>query len=217
MHQTTASLANRRQWLLYWGAVVAWAPGQAAGAAPTAPVIVDGQTFALQAQVGGNSLVLNGVGLKAVRAMRRILFKGYAAALYLPQATERAEQVLRVEHEARRLQLRLFVGVSASEFAKAFRDGVTRYTTPEHLPALEPRMLRFETLVRDMGDLQKGDVIDLDWTPETGLVLRYNGKALGQPVPGADLYAALLAIFVGDKVRERDLPLKAGLLGGPVA
>jgi hypothetical protein len=41
-----------------------------------------------------------------------------------------------------------------------------------------------------------------------------NGKAQGEPIPGDDLYAALLRIFLGDK--PSDPELKSGLLGqGP--
>ena len=56
--------------------------------------------------------------------------------------------------------------------------------------------------------------IDLDFVPTSGLTLVWNGKVQGEPLPGADLYTALLKIFIGDK--PTDPELKAGLLGGPV-
>jgi hypothetical protein len=57
-------------------------------------------------------------------------------------------------------------------------------------------------------------VVDLDWLPGRGLQLSLNGKPRGAPIPGEDLYAALLRIFVGE--RPADPEMKIGLLGGPV-
>jgi len=61
----------------------------------------------------------------------------------------------------------------------------------------------------------KRDVIDLDYLPASGLQMSVNGKPRGEPIPGEDLYAALLRIFIGD--RPTDPELKVGLLGGPVS
>lgn len=62
--------------------------------------------------------------------------------------------------------------------------------------------------------MKKRDVVDLDWLPGKGLQLALNGELRGAPIPGEDLYAALLRIFVGDK--PTDPEMKIGLLGGPV-
>ena len=59
------------------------------------------------------------------------------------------------------------------------------------------------------------DIVDLDWLPQQGLRLTLNGRQRGEPIPGEDLYAALLRIFVGE--RPVDKEMKIGLLGGPVA
>jgi hypothetical protein len=56
--------------------------------------------------------------------------------------------------------------------------------------------------------------VNLDYAPAVGLTMTLNGKAVGMPVPGADLYAALLQIFVGD--RPVDARMKAGMLGAAV-
>ena len=65
--------------------------------------------------------------------------------------------------------------------------------------------------LRSVGKVHKGDVVDLDWLPSAGLAMRVNGKPVGEPVPGADLYAAMLNIFIGD--RPVDAKMKAGMLG----
>jgi hypothetical protein len=56
-----------------------------------------------------------------------------------------------------------------------------------------------------------GDVIDLDFSPATGLTLARNGQVQGASMPSPELYRGILKIFVGDK--PVDARLKAGLLG----
>lgn len=179
-------------------------------AAPASAVTVDGQRFEAQSEVGGVTVRLNGVGLRATAWI-----KGYAAGLYLPRTTESAEAVMHVQQEPRRVQLRMLLNAPAEEFAKAFRKGVTRNVNPAQLPELEGRMRDFEATIRSLGQLRKADVIDLDLIPSEGLVLRHNGKAVGAAVAGVDLYVALLAIFVGPKPLDKEM--KIGLLDGPVA
>lgn len=181
--------------------------GDAAWAA--APVQVEGVTFPGVSTVAGQTLELNGVGLRAVAWL-----KGYAAGLYLSQRARTTEQVLAAPG-AKRLQLRLLLDVDVEEFVKAFDKGVARNTPAAELPRLAERMARFDAVMRSIGKVKKRDVVDLDWLPERGLQLALNGQPRGAPIPGEDLYAALLRIFVGG--RPADPELKAGLLGGPVA
>lgn len=199
---------SRRRWLGEAGAW--WAGGLAVLAAPPAgaQIVVDGYTFVRDADLAGQVLRLNGVGLRAVAWLR-----GYAAGLYLANRATTAAAVLS-DTRAKRLRLRMLVDVPAEEFVKAFGKGISRNTPAAELPLLKDRMQQFEAQVRAIGQVRKADVIDLDWLPETGLVLTRNGRLVGSPLPGADLYAALLRIFIGS--RPVDPEMKAGLLGGPV-
>lgn len=174
-----------------------------------AEVRVEGQTFASTARVAGQELRLNGVGLRAVAWL-----KGYAAGLYLPRRASDAEQVLAMAGP-KRLQLRMLQTASAMEFVKAFDRGVKRNTAEAELPALEARRLRFDAAVAGIGSVRQGDVVDLDFDPAQGLIFTHNGRPVGEPIPGADFYAALLRIFIGS--RPTDPELKTGLLGGPVS
>ena len=174
-----------------------------------AQVRVEGYTFAREASVAGQALRLNGVGLRAVAWL-----KGYAAGLYLGTRATTASAVL-ADTGAKRLQLRMLQEVPAAEFVKAFDKGVARNTPSSELPALAERMQRFTALVNTLGKVRKGDLVDLDWLPGQGLAFAYNGRMLGAPIAGGDLYAALLRIFIGP--RPTDPEMKIGLLGGPVA
>lgn len=173
-----------------------------------AQVRVEGFTFAREVVVAGQALKLNGVGLRAVAWL-----KGYATGLYLGAKATTAAAVL-ADTGAKRLQLRMLQEVPAEEFVKAFDKGITRNTAAAELPALQERMRSFNALVMGLKTVKKGDLVDLDWLPGQGLAFAYNGRTLGAPIAGADLYAALLRIFIGP--RPVDPEMKLGLLGGPV-
>jgi hypothetical protein len=173
-----------------------------------AQVQVEGYTYAREVTVAGQSLRLNGVGLRAVAWL-----KGYAAGLYLTGRATTTEAALAAPGP-KRLQLRMLQVVPAEEFVKAFDKGVARNTPAAELPALRERMQRFNALVTGLVKVKKGDLVDLDWVPGAGLNFGYNGRLLGPPIAGADLYAALLRIFIGN--RPVDPEMKVGLLGGPV-
>ncbi len=173
--------------------------------AQEAPRLVEGQPFAPRVHVGGRELLLNGTGVRAVA-----WFKGYAAGLYLPSRTRSAEQAVSMPGP-KRLQLRMLREVPAVEFVKAFDKGVRRNTGDAEVASLAARMAQFEALVQALGTVREGDVVDLDLDPDRGMLFSLNGTLRGEPITGADFYAALLRSFVG--VRPYDRKLKAGLLG----
>jgi hypothetical protein len=175
----------------------------------TQAITTEGITFAGDITLAGTPLQLNGVGWRAVAWIR-----GYAAGLYLPRKATTTAQVYE-QKGAKRLRMVLALGVDSEEFVKAFHKGVDRNTPPADRPRLTERMLRFDTIVRGLAKMKKKDVIDLDYLPDAGLQLTYNGQVRGEAIEGEDIYVALLSCFLGDKPVDRDL--KAGLLGGPVA
>lgn len=178
----------------------------AAARAQGRPVVVEGESFERRITLAGSELRLNGTGVRAVA-----WFKGFAAALYLREPGRSAAQVLAVEGP-KRLQLRLLHTVPAEEFMKAFQKGVTRNTPPAELPQLAARMDVFARRVAALGQVRKGDRVDLDLEPGRGTVFSVNGTLQGEAIAGEDFYAALLRSFVGD--RPYDSRLKAGLLAG---
>ena len=111
---------------------------------------IGGVTFDGRSQVGGQSLVLNGVGARAVA-----VFKAYVAALYLPRRAQTVEAIAAMPG-AKRLQMRMFYDIPMAEFAKAFRKGVSRNTAADEVPRLAARMEGFdrslEEASRDLGD-----------------------------------------------------------------
>ncbi|MDP1900921.1 MAG: chalcone isomerase family protein [Rubrivivax sp.] len=175
-----------------------------AGAAE-APLRVEGLLFERRIRLGGSELLLNGTGIRAVA-----WFKGYVAALYLSARASTPAGVLATPGP-KRLRMHMLHGVATVEFVNAFRKGVSRNAAADELPRLAERMERFAAQVSALGNVDKGDIVDLDFEPGRGLTFIVNGKIQGDAIAGEDFYAALLRAFVGDK--PYDKKLKAGLLG----
>lgn len=178
----------------------------APGARAQASTKIAGLSFDHTARVDGQDLRLNGVGTRTVA-----WFTGYAAGLYLPQPASTPAQAMGGPGP-KRLQMRMLVDVPVEEFIKAFHKGVGRNMPAAQQPALAEPMALFDTTLRGVGQVKKGDVINLDFVPAKGLLVVVNGQLRGQPVPGADHYAALLSVFLGE--RPVDDKMKIGLLGG---
>jgi hypothetical protein len=203
MHDDNAPMANRRTMTLALFSTLAL-PAWARAAA----VVVEGQRFEDTTRLFGRELVLNGTGVRAVA-----WFKGYVAGLYLTSRTQTAAEAVAMAGP-KRIRLQMLQDAPAAEFTKAVDKGVSRNTPAAELPALLERMHQFERLIGAIGQVRKGDMVDLDLDPVHGLVLGLNGTLRGTPIPGADLYASLLRSFIGE--RPYDEKLKAGLLGRPV-
>ena len=183
--------------------------GTVAGAARAqeAPRQVEGQSFAPRVQVAGESLLLNGTGVRAVA-----WFKAYAAGLYLTQRVNTATQVLALAGP-KRLQLRMLRELPAVEFVKALKKGIERNTAPAELPALVSGVQQLADQIAALDTVRTGDVVDLDLDPALGMFFSLNGKPRGKPVADAAVFAALLRAFIGD--HPYDERLKAGLLARP--
>jgi len=166
---------------------------------------IGGVSFGGRAEVGGQQLRLNGVGLRASAVL-----KGFAAGLYLAQQGGSTEQVLRTPGP-KRLRMRMLIDVPIQIFTHAVRKGVRRNVTEAQQAALRERIGTFDATLQAVGKVFDGDVIDLDYLPDSGLVIAINGRPRGAPIPGEDLYAALMLVFLGE--RPVDAKLKAGLLG----
>ena len=165
---------------------------------------VEGHRFDDRVRVADTDLVLNGIGFRAV-----LMFKAYAAALYMTEKADKPAGVLAVKG-AKRIQIKMLLDVDAKEFSKAVNVGIPRNSTEEETAALKDRMDQFDLSIDAIGKIRKGDMVTLDFVPGKGLVFSLNGVVKGQPIAGADFYAGVLRIFVGDK--PVDQKLKAGLL-----
>jgi hypothetical protein len=158
-----------------------------------------------KAQVESKDLVLNGAGLR-----KRFIFSVYVLGLYLPEKKTDAAAVLQLPGPKRAL-IHMMRDVSADQFTEAMLDGLRPNVSEAEYNAIEPRLKQLMDLIAETKEAKKGMTIAIDWTG-SATRLAFNGSPVGKPIPGEDLYRALLRIWLGDKPVQDDL--KKALLGG---
>jgi hypothetical protein len=172
---------------------------------PAQAATLEGQTFDDQIRLGGQTLQLNGLGLRAV-----FIFRAYVAGLYLEKKAAAGQEALQ-QAGPKRLQLRMLMDIGAPDIKKALVDGMRKNVSEAQWAAMQERVAQFAGTIDALGSTRAGDTLTLDYLPGRGMMLAVNGVAKGAAIAGADFYNALLAIFVGDD--PVDTQLKRGLLG----
>lgn len=156
-------------------------------------------------QPGGPTLVLNGAGLRT-----KFVFKVYAAGLYLSERKAGAAEVLALAGP-KRVSMVMLRDLKAEDLVNALNEGMEKNSPAAELEKLKPQTAELTRTMASIGEAKKGDVIALDFLPESGTRVLVNGAAKGSPIAGADFYRALLRVWLGDNPVEEGL--KKALLG----
>jgi hypothetical protein len=167
---------------------------------------VAGVNFKETVKVAGKELQLNGAGVR-----HKFVIKVYAAGLYLPAPKTTTDEVMKTEGP-RRMQLVMLRDISADEFGSSFMSGINNNLNKDEKTRIVTQISKMGEVFAMMPSLKKGDVLDLDWIPGTGLVCGYNGKPIGDVMPDVQFHNAVLKIWLGDK--PADAKLKPKLLAG---
>jgi len=167
-------------------------------------VEIGGHRFAENIKVGQNALVLNGTGVRT-QSNQPI----YAVALYLPAKTHR-QDTSRALLGARRVQIVILKPLNAEDFISSMREAIAENNDETYQNFIENELLQIEEFMKDLTNLETGDVVDVDWLPSRGTFVFYNGQLMGNPVRGKALYDAVLSIWLGDNSLEEKL--REGLL-----
>lgn len=154
------------------------------------------------ATVAGQSLVLNGAGLRKKYGVAKV----YVGALYLPSKTTSDAAAL-AQSGAAKVTLKMMRDVDADTMRKAFDEGFVANNSAADAAKFKPRFDKFKAL---FGDFKDGELVELDFAPGTGVSVTVAGKAMGS-VEGDDFAKATLRIWLGPKPPTEDL--KAGMLG----
>lgn len=152
------------------------------------------------ATLGGESLVLNGMGLR-----EKYFVDVYVGGLYLPARTTSGTKAATDDVPKRLTMHFIYKEVTAEQMAETFHEGLAKQGDP---PELQARMAKLESLLTDA---HKGDVVHLDYVPGVGTSLVVNGTTRGT-IEGADFMKAIFSIYVG--AHPANEKLKQGLLGG---
>ena len=164
----------------------------------------DGIAFPEQVQAAGETLTLNGLGLRKATIFG---IKVYVGALYLPHPTGNAAGILSSRAPAE-IELRFVFHATAGQLRDAWEDGFKK-SAPQQLPQLESRIRQFEGWMKSVGSGQRMTFVRI---PGVGIQYSLDGAPQGT-IPGDDFATAFLAIWLGSSPPSPEL--KAGLLGGP--
>ena len=166
---------------------------------------VAGVKFADTVQVGQNKLQLNGAGVRY-----KLMFKVYAAALYLSERAATPEAVLKAPG-VRRLQIVMLREIDANELGKLFTRGMEQNAPREEFSKSINGILRMSDIFSSRKRLQVGESFAVEWIPGTGTQISVNGKPTGEPIVEPEFYSALMKIWLGNA--PADAQLKEALLG----
>jgi hypothetical protein len=170
---------------------------------------VAGVKFDDKAKVGAGDTVINGAGMR-----KRAFFKVYAIGLYLPQKAASAADAINAKG-AKRIAIVTLRDLTAEEFADALIAALKNNHDEAALKALQPKIDQFRSTMLTLGNAPEKSVVHLDWLPDSGTRLTFNGAVKGTDIAGEDFYRALLRIWLGDKPAQEDL--KEQLLGKPAS
>ena len=174
-----------------------------AGAAQTTDVA--GAKFPNVIQVAGARLQLNGAGIR-----HKIVFKVYAAGLYLGEKAGTPEAVLAAPGP-KRLQVVMLREIDANELGRLFTKGLEQNAPREEFSKSITGILRLSEIFSNRKKLQPGETFAVEWLPGTGTVITVNGSAEGAPIREPEFYSALMKIWLGKS--PADALLKEALLG----
>lgn len=194
----SSSMGSRMAGIVFLTAIALF--GVTATAAEVAGVKLDDTV-----RVANQDLKLNGAGIRY-----KVIFKVYAASLYLPEKKTTVADVLAVP-SAKRITLVMMRDLSNEEFGQSFMAGIKKNSTLQERTKIVNQMMQFGELFASIPELKKGDTLNIDWVPNSGTVIFLNDKKIAGPMPDVAFYNALLKIWLGDN--PADAQLKLNLLG----
>jgi len=142
------------------------------------PLKIESIPYEPQANVNGEQLLLNGAGLRT-----KIFFKVYTAGLYLKAPARRNTEVM-AQNSAARVRLGLLRDVSCASFIDSLNDGIKANLQPAKEKAISAGLEALRSLMRSIGDVKTGDIIDFDYSPDKGTTVHLNDKPVGEPIGG---------------------------------
>lgn len=147
-----------------------------------------GVNIADAVDVNGQKLVLNGAGLR-----KKLMFKVYTGALYLPAKQSNPAAVLGSD-APRRMVMHFIMDVEKDKIAEAWTDGLGA-NTPKAAADVKQA---FASLASWMQDMKEGQEIVLTYVPGSGTTVQVAGTMKGT-LPGKAVSDAILATWVGPK------------------
>ena len=159
-----------------------------------------GVTMPDTVSVGGQSLQLNGMGLR-----EKFYVDVYVGGLYLPQKMTDAAAAIGLDAPKRVVMHFIYDKVTRAQMIETFEEqfgGLSGAATQRN------NITKLEAVVPEL--IRAGEQISFDYVPGQGTTMRYNGTGL-VTIGGTEFMKLIWGIFLGPK--PPTAALKAGLLG----
>jgi hypothetical protein len=160
-----------------------------------------GVTLPDTATVGGQSLVLNGLGLR-----EKYFFDIYVGGLYLPAKTTDSAKAIADDVPKRIVMSFIYSSVPKDKMNETFDESFGKQGAAGTAQASNKAILEGW-----MEDLVAGDVVVIDYVPGTGTTVTVKNKVKGT-IPGVDFMKVLWSVYVGPNPPTG--ALKAGMMSG---
>lgn len=164
-----------------------------------ASVEVSGVKFEDSTQVGNQTLVLNGAGVRT-----KVIIDVYVAGLYVAKKDSTAQGLL-TQSGAKSVQVSLLMNLSGEEFANAMIKGFKANNSDAEVAKYQPQLDEIRKLMLSVGEARKGSKIQINFVPGTGTFVLFNGQQKGPNIAGDEFFQALLKIWLGEHPVDSDL------------
>jgi len=151
-------------------------------------------------QVGGKTLVLNGMGIRS-----KYMVKVYVGGLYLEQKSSDANSIVNSDGP-KEILMHFLHGASKSQMTDAFNDGFSD-NSPDAMKSMKSQIDQF---LGGLDAVKSGDEMVVTYVPGTGSSLAINGQKK-VTVTGSGFATVLFSVWLGPKPPNADL--KKGMLG----
>jgi len=159
-----------------------------------------GVTLPDTVQVGGRTLVLNGLGLR-----KKFMVKVYVAGLYLEQKSSDAGAILKAD-APKRIVMHFVRGVSKNQIIDAFSESFEN-NAPGAKQTMKAEIDQFLGALDSVND---GDEVSFTYLPGTGTTVAINGKEK-LTIAAPSFAPVLFSVWLGPKPPNAEV--KDGLLG----
>ena len=143
-----------------------------------------------------SALVLNGEATRSVWG-----FEVYKIRLYLHEIMRDAEQIMGAKSDPKRIEITMVRSVDEEQFSSTVQDNIDHNFSTEEKEKFGGQLSEFLGCFNKGADLEPGNVITIDYTPEEGTVVKLDGRTL-DTIPGADFYHALLRLWIGKPLQK---------------
>lgn len=175
-----------------------------------AAVELEGVSVAESCVVGGKKLVLNGAAVR-----KRGYFKADVTALYLPEKRTTPDSIFKLDGP-RRIQLNILREFTSGTISRIFVADFKQSATDEEFKKLITVVGQIGAAYGNIKNVNRGDVVNLDWVPGTGWLATINNRPVtieaGQQMAIKEelAYQIYMRMYIGPNAPD---DLRNGLLG----